>query len=666
MTAAIRGRVTLARAEGAHFGGAVTLRGNDGISFGGTVTLGTALSDSCAAATRHVGCVVSLAIGGMWVPVTGVMGVVSWGRSLDTVADWARLSLADSRVARNHVSSLAAGGALVRIDLQVRTASGDATVLGFVGLTVASSNAGALTPVATIRAEGLATAWGRVGRRASVARPAASNIPRGDVISAWAGAAGLSTDGMVIPAGQRVWKAIDITSVTGLDLLTRYALVEDWHFRPRTDGKIEILEAGYTGGASRFDFAPENYYALSEVLPDRPATYYTLTGAQLDEDSLGGRRIVSRNGTTAGGAAIEVTIEYEGSAEVYRTWRTGIGTLDERRHEVTTTWNRDAEGRPTGQMATRKTIVTGRVNPEAPLSTGTPCFDGKYHASCSWTIGTVGTVDEVLTWGDCYLQRKVTTATRYYAPLGLRGNLAADCLRQDGSYRSVTFGQTADVLMETSREVVDYEADDSTTVKRIEVWGWGISGDDSEAGPPVVTVPLETYRVVQLLAGVAARDYAGGYLAGASGANGGTTAQQHIGSVPRPPAASATEPQHRLNPLQLTFEIEGSGYPYRELNATIAEAQSLAELATAAEVIAASQLGTRYTVEHPGVAGLEPGDPVTLTATPKRDSATAGEERVRELDDTAAYVESVEWTYDTASGAFDQRSTVLVPWRRTA
>lgn len=666
MPAYIRGRVTVARAAGAYFGGDVSLRGDDGAYVSGWVSLGTALSDSCAAATRHVGCTVSLSIGGAWVPLDGVTGVVSWGRSLDVVADWARFSLADSRVARYHASSIAAGGMPVRIDLRVRSTSGDATVLAFLGTTVASSNAEPLRPVASMRAEGLATAWGRRGRRASVTRPAAQGMSRGAVLAAWATAAGLSTDGMVIPAGGRVSKAIDLVSLTGQDLLARYGLVEGWHFRPRTDGTIEILEAGYTDGGSRYDFTASNYYSLAERLPDRPATYYTLTGAQLDEEKLAQRRTVTRNGATASGGSVEVTIQYEGAAEVYRTWRTDAGTLRERKYEVTTEWNRDAEGRPTGQMSARHTVVSGWLNPEVALVDGTICYDGKYHLACSWTWGVMQTIDEALTWGDCYLEVKVTTAKRYYAPLGLSSNGAANCLRQDGSYRSVAAGQTADALIETSKEVVEYQADDSTTVKRVEVWGWGLDGEETDAGPPAVTVPVESYRVVQLLAGAAARNYAGGYTASAAGANGGVTSQAQSGALPRPPAARANEPQHRLDPMQLTFEVSGSGYPYAELDATIAEAQTMAELRMAAEVIAAVQLGTRYAVEHPGVAGLEPGDPVTLTATLKRDSLTGDEERVRALDAVAGYVDDIEWSYDTASGAFDARTEVLVPWRRTA
>lgn len=655
--ATLSGRCLVPRATTARLTGTVTLEAEPVASVTGTVTLSRAMADACLAPERHVRCLVYLGIGGAWVLADGLTGTVEWGRSRNVVTDWARFTIADSRTARFHASSVAKGGVPVRIDLRVRSHWKDATKTVFVGRTLSSSNEGAMTPTATYRAEGLAGAWGKAGRRASVRQGALSGGRRGAVLKAWAQAAGLSTVGMVIPDGGSVPKAVDLVSVTGQALLDEFALVEGWSFRPRTDGTIEILEAGFSAGASRFDFTPETTdSAPLEQLPDRPVTYYTLTGTTIDESKLGQRQTVTANAATPSGTA-QVSITYEGDVEVFRTWREG-SQLEEKRHEIVTEWNRTADGLPTGQMSRRRHVVTGWVNPECAVALGVLCWDGRYHLTQAWAWQLESEVLEELTWGDCSIERKTTTTRRFYAPLGFRSNPPDDCLRQDGTYRSVEPGQTTDALIEVAKEIVDYETDGSETAKRVEVWGWVPDGYENAVGPPSVDTAKERYWIANVLVGAQAQGYSG-----VSSANGGALAAAGQGSGA--PRANATEPQHKTKPMQLTFEVADSGFPYREASMTIAGAQTLAELQVAAEVLSEEGLGTRYALQHAGIVGLEPADPVTITGALKRDSETGTAERVRALVAKAARVDDISCSVDVKTGAFDQKTSVLVPWRKT-
>ena len=653
----LSGRVLVARTATPALSGTVDIPAEPAASFGGTVSISRAMQIACSGRTRHVRVLVYIGVNGAWTLLDGLTGRVEWGQTLDVVSDWARFTVADQRACRWHASSLAAGGVPVRIDLRVRTNEADSTQTVFVGRTLSGSNADALRPKATFRCEGLAAAWGKRGRHASVSRGARSGYRRGDALKAWAAAAGLPTVGMVIPDGGRCVKAIDLVSETGQSLLERFALVEGWHFRPRTDGTIEILDRDYVNGAARFAFTPTTYDSLGETLPDRPITYWTLTGTQIDESRLGQRSTVTANASTPAGSA-SVSVTYEGDVEVYRTWTEGIGRgqLQERKHEVFTEWNRTADNLPTGQMKSRRHLVWGWVNPECAVALGTLCWDGKYHLTQSWSWRIVQEIVETLTWGDCTIERKTTTTKRYYASLGFRSNPPANCLRQDGTYRSVDAGQTEDALIEVGKEIADYKTDGSETAKRVEIWGWVPDGYESAVGPPPADTAKERYWIANVLVGAAAASHAG-----VRAANGGALSSSSAGAqVPR---ANGTEPQHKTDPIQLTYEISGSGFPYAEGSATVAEAQSVPELQVAAEMIAESQLGTRYPLDHAGLVWLQVGDPVTVTGISSRDAATGTVTAVRNLAARAGYVESMDLSVDTASGAFDGKTTVLVPWR---
>ncbi len=642
-TARLSGRIRIPRAVTPALSGTITVRADPAASFGGTVLVSRALARACLAPERHVGCAVYLGLGGVWTRADTARGTVEWGRGRNTTEDWARFTLVDSRCARFHASSIAAGGVPVLIQMRLRTNEVDVTETVFSGETVPTSNADALRPAGTFTAKGLSSAWGKRGRRGTVRSGALAGHRRGDLVRSWAAAAGLETTGMVIPDGGEIAKRAELISLSGAELLARFRLVEGWQYRPAVSGAIEVLEAGYSDGPSRFDFGPETYAAFTELLPDNPATFYTLTGAQLERPT---RRTATVN---AGETMVSVT--FEGAAEVFRTWRHGSG-LSEKLHEVTTEYNRTADGLITGQMRSRKHVVTGWVNPETAVAVGVLCADGKYHPTPDWVWQVEGITDEALTWDGCELREKTTTIKRWYAPLGFRTHVPSDCLRVNGEYRYGASG-SADELVEVAKEIATYGGGSENII----VFGWVVYGLETVVG---ATAPAEAYQLVNAL---------GHTITGAVspvsqmiGANGALLEAPAIASGS--PAASPTEPVHQISPMQLTFEVCGTGYPYAETAITVEEAQSMEELQTAADVLTET-LGPRYLVDHWGLLGLDVADPCTLTGMLARDGETHATERVRNLYLKPMLVDDVAYSYDFATGSFRQKTHLLCPWKRS-
>lgn len=581
-------------------------------------------------------------LGGVAYEVEGLQGDIVLSGTLDDLAPSLRFTVSDARVARFAAGSWAGGGIPVRLFVRCLSVDGGTTHLAFEGVTRATTNDQQISPRATFTAEARSGIWERLKGSASVRYPST----RDAAITAWASSVSADTTGMVLPTMARLTLPLDLTAVTGADLLRRFGEMEGFHFRARVDGTVEILGAGYTSGAPRVTFSVFNTFsATPETPPSSPPTSWTLT-CQTPENPQHERRTVRLTDPASGGP--QVTARYdEWDAEVYRCVDSGDFKV-----EIWSTWVQLGSV-TTDRLLARRTLVTMRTAPECAVAYpgAVEWSDRKYRRGAEpGTMIPAFDVNETLTWGNCSLLSQLTTVHGYYAAKGGAGLSRTERLYWDGSYRIpiATWQMIA-------RETATWSESSGATVKKVvsEAWVEDDSYTDTYGGADPLEIPVEHFVVANVASvALAKRPGASEYTQSSIAGNLAGAMQTVSGAMPGAPASQPGRTQRIVVPAQLCYEIDSSGYPDNPVEATIVGAQGTGDLINVVRRRASVAHGTLYRLRFPGIAGLREGDPVHLLFA----------DRALDEDAYLLALQSTYCTYSTDTGAWTMEATALVPW----
>lgn len=636
-------RVTATRSTAAQVGNVVTPGTNNPAQCGALVPVSRAAALGYLANTRYNGLSVWAYIGGAWEELLGIRGVVEWSNgTLDKADAYARFTLADDRVARFGASTISAGGIPIAIYVSCYSASGGAEWREWCGVTQASSNTENLLPAAQIQCEG----WQTVLERQKGAAQAEPGSTRGDLILSALSGIGFSASGLLIPDGKTLTIPVDLAKTTPAELLRKVGEMEKFHWRCISDGTIEILPDSYLLGPPTIALDDDAIYTLTEQLPNRPPTSWTLTGVTPSPRSEAGRNTVrATNPDAPAGSEPVVTVTYDGDVEVYRC----IEEPGVRKTERWRTWVKNVLGQMTGQLEAERTLVTEWFSPECGVNHGVAWSDGRYRLEASpGVFRPVREVYTTLTWLGCYLVGQTTTVKAYYGPLDSYGYTRADCLRWNGEYRTPT-----DTFTEIGREEITWYINDTGVTQRIASYAWADNGYFTRSDPPDpdITIPTESYKLVNVsvLSSTAVQG-AGDATQTSQGAGGGATSQQG-GELVKVPSASPTRPQQTIVPAQITYEVTGTGYLPWSTQEVCDLAQDTEDLLNIARRRASIELGTREPLTMPGVKGYMAGEPLSITAAE------------RTLDKAGAYAESVVHRFNLQTGEWTMTVVPLIPMR---
>jgi len=298
----------------------------------------------------------------------------------------------------------------------------------FKGQTEIPENSGSVLPLGTLRAVSDSADW--ANRSGCLVVQGFNGSSRLTLLQDFASNGGFTLSILGSPSTGMVNKPVDLQSVSLMELLNRWGLVDGWIPR-ESSGQLELVPMSSIAGPSAssvYSFNPGNYFTIQEKPPNRPVTRYMVTGTNVyvagDETNTITSGDYSNAQTTVDGALDNEVSETSGDYTPI-----GIGTGSPvtgviTRTTTTYTWNTNGSGEPNGRPATKEVKVEG-----------------------------------------------------YYCPYSYMTGDAFNVTFTDGSFRYLAVGWPSDheEFVEISKELTTYTWDASFCFlkeRTVEKWGW--------------------------------------------------------------------------------------------------------------------------------------------------------------------------------------------------